>query len=90
MQENKIKLQKILAEKVKNHRKSAGKSMTLLANEIGLSKSILSDLEKGFKDPQLSTLWRIAEGLGLSLSEMIAEIEKDENIPRSFIDNPSH
>ncbi len=60
MQELKKELQKAIANVVKNQRK---KSITKSADEIGMGKSLWADLENGIKDPQFSTLWRIAEGL---------------------------
>lgn len=41
-----------------------------------------ADLEKSIKDPQLSTLWRIAEGLEIPLSTIIKELEK--NLGKDF------
>ncbi len=40
-----------------------------------MTKSMWADLEKSVKDPQLSTLWRIAEALDMPVSEIIAELE---------------
>ena len=62
MQELKKELQKAIANVVKNQRK---KSITKSADEIGMGKSLWADLENGIKDPQFSTLWRIAEGLDI-------------------------
>lgn len=86
MQNNKLILKNKLAEKIKTLREKSGKSITLLSNEVDLSKSIWSDLEKGKKDPQFSTLWRIAESLGAPLSCIILEIEKEIKDKVSFID----
>ncbi len=87
MQDKKEVLKKILSEKIKKYRKSSNKSISLICNEIDLSKSIWSDLEKGIKDPQFSTLWRIAEGLNIPLSEIIIEIEHELKGKINFIEN---
>lgn len=87
MQDKKEVLKKILSEKIKIYRKSSNKSISLICNEIDLSKSIWSDLEKGIKDPQFSTLWRIAEGLNIPLSEIIIEIEHELKGKINFIEN---
>ena len=60
---NKKIFQKEIGQIVKKHRLKTGKSISLLSAEIGMTKSMWADLEKGIKDPQLSTLWRICEGL---------------------------
>lgn len=71
---------------VKKARLEKSKSISLITNEIGLSKSIWADLEKGQKDPQFTTLWRIAEALEIPLSEIIASLEQDTPTNWSFID----
>ena len=76
MQESKIILQKTRAEIIKEYRLKEKKSISLISNEINLSKSIWSQVEKGVKDIQISTLWRICEALEIPLSTLILEIEK--------------
>ena len=73
MQDFKNEMLKALAEVVKKYRKN--KSISQLSNEIGLSKSIWSEMEKGRKDVQLSTFYRIAEALEVKPSQLLAEIE---------------
>lgn len=76
MQESKIILQKTIAEIIKEYRLKEKKSISLISNEINLSKSIWSQVEKGVKDIQISTLWRICEAIEIPLSTLILEIEK--------------
>lgn len=80
--DNKNKLQKAISEIIKTHRLEQNKSISLVSNEIGMTKSMWADLEKSIKDPQLSTLWRIAEGLEIPLSTIIKELEK--NLGKDF------
>ena len=84
MQERKIELQHAIASVIKNHR---NKSITKSADEIGMGKSIWADLENGIKDPQLSTFWRIAEGLDISPSKLLHEIELYLGDNFSFMEN---
>lgn len=78
---NKKLMQVRLGLIVKKLRKQTNKSISLLTAEVGMTKSLLADTEKGIKDPQLSTLWRIAQGLNIPLSEIIKllETELEEN-----------
>lgn len=85
MQECKREFLKKLAEVIKNHR--AQQSISKLSNEIGLSKSIWSELEKGNKDIQLTTFWRIAEAFEIKPSELIKEIEKELGNSFSFLES---
>ncbi len=51
------------------------KSISLISDEIGMTKSMWADLDKSIKDPQLSTLWRISEALDIPLSVIVIELE---------------
>jgi len=85
MQAEKIKLQKTLAKIIKKLRNK--KSITQIANEIDLSKSVWFNLEKGERDIQFSTFWRIAEGLDIKPSDLVKEIENQLGKDFSFIEN---
>ena len=84
MQELKKELQNAIATVVKNQRK---KSITKSADEIGMGKSLWADLENGIKDPQISTLWRIAEGLEIKPHILIKLIEDELCEDFSFIED---
>ena len=87
MQDRRQELQRAIAKVVKSHRT---KSITKSADEIGMGKSIWADLENGIKDPQFSTLWRIAEGLDIKLHDLVIEIEEELGENFSFLeDTPS-
>lgn len=86
MQELKKEMQLAIASIVKQHRK---KSITKSADEIGMGKSMWADLENGIKDPQFSTLWRIAEGLDIKPHLLVKEIEDYLGSNFSFIENTS-
>ena len=72
---NKKVLQKALSEIIRQHRQAQMKSISIVSDEIGMTKSMWADLEKSIKDPQLSTLWRISEALDIPLSVIIVELE---------------
>lgn len=82
---NKKLLQQELATIIKKHRNKKNKSISLISDEIGMTKSMWADIEKAIKDPQLSTLWRIAEGLDIPVSELLKELEKSLNSDFSLI-----
>ena len=72
---NKKIMQKALSEIIRKHRQDQNKSISLISDEIGMTKSMWADLEKSIKDPQLSTLWRISEALDIPMSTIIIELE---------------
>lgn len=80
--EQKKYLQKQLGMLIKDYRLKTNKSISLLTAEVGMTKSLLADTEKGIKDPQFSTLWRLAQGLNIPLSEIIKELES--NLKENF------
>ncbi len=84
MQELKNELQKAIAKVVREHRT---KSITKSADEIAMGKSMWADLENGIKDPQFSTLWRIAEGLDIKPHILVKMIEDEVGEEFSFLEN---
>ena len=81
MQEENKEKRKILlnaiAKTVKNLRKKKEKSISLISDELNISKSIWSDIELGKSDMQISTFWRIAEALEIPPENLIIEIKKN-------------
>ena len=61
----------ILAERLKEERKKAGLTQAQLAEKIGTKKSYISRIENGHTDVQLSTLFKIFQGLGKRVSVTI-------------------
>ena len=85
MQDRKQELQETLARVITKHRKT--QSISKLANEIELSKSVWAGIEKGKRDVQMSTFWRIAEGLDVKPSELLREIEINLGNEFSFLED---
>lgn len=85
MQERKLELQKVLAGVIKKYRKE--QSISQLSDEIDLSKSIWAGIEKGERDVQLSTFWRIAEALNIKPSKLLHAIEVQLGEEFSFLEN---
>lgn len=74
---NKEKYKKILGKIIKIKREKMHKSISLISDEIDMTKSMWADLEKGIKDPQLSTVMRVAEALDIKTSLIIQELENE-------------
>jgi transcriptional regulator with XRE-family HTH domain len=51
-------------------------SMTVLGERAGLSQQSVSYIERGLRIPNLDTLFRIADALGVELSAIIAKATK--------------
>lgn len=76
MQDKKENIKKEIGLIIKSKRLALNKSISLLSNEIGLSKSVWLEIENGNRDLQFTTIWRICEGLNIPLSDFIIEIEQ--------------
>ena len=69
------KLDSAFGEILKLRRNSVNLSQERLGLESGLSRSYISDLENGKKDPSLFTIFKLANALDLKPSALIDEVE---------------
>jgi XRE family transcriptional regulator, regulator of sulfur utilization len=67
-----------LAERIKSARTEVGLSLRALGRRTGFSASFLSQLELGQVSPSLASLDKIAETLGLTLSELLSDAPATE------------
>lgn len=70
-------IQNIVAKNIADHRRKHQLSLEKVANVTGVSKNMLSQIEKGNSNPTITTLWKIANGLHLSLSQLTS-LNNDE------------
>jgi|ASRL01.1.fsa_nt_gi transcriptional regulator with XRE-family HTH domain len=75
-------LQKALAKNLKNIRERRGLSLDKLASMTKVSKSMLGQIERGESNPTLGTVWKIANGLHIGLTELIKEKQSEYVIIR--------
>lgn len=73
-------IMKILGENIQRLR--GDKSQFILSSENDISCSIISTVERGLKDPQFTTLFKIAEALNIKASELIKLVENE--LPKNF------
>lgn len=60
-----------MGERVRALRRERGWTLELLAERSGVSRAMISKLERGEKNPTLVVAARVAEGLGVSLSQLV-------------------
>lgn len=63
----------ILAEELKRHRKAHGLSLEKLSALSGVSRSMISKIERGETVPSTGTLSHLAEALGTTFSQLMAQ-----------------
>jgi transcriptional regulator with XRE-family HTH domain len=61
---------------LRERRIAAGLSQEKLALEADVDRTFVSLLERGGRQPTLSTLWRLTEALGIAPSELVRSVEK--------------
>ncbi|MBP3924669.1 helix-turn-helix transcriptional regulator [bacterium] len=81
MQEGKKKIiYKALANASKRLR--GKKSQFILGAEYDIPSSVISDIERAVKDPQLTTIFKLSSAFGLTPSQFLKELEKE--LPEGF------
>lgn len=80
VKKNKKIILKSLAKHVRKLR--GGQSQFMLSSENDISPSIISTVERAKKDPQCTTLFKLAEALNIKTWQLIKLIEED--LPEDF------
>lgn len=68
---------------LRERRLAAGLSQEKLALEAEVDRTFVSLLERGGRQPTLTTLWRLAAALGVTPRELVAGVERALRVPRS-------
>ncbi len=71
-----------IGQVVREKRLALGKGILLFSYEYDIPNTSLAQLEKGNRDVQISTLWKLVEALGMTFPEFIAEVE--QRLPEKF------
>lgn len=53
-----------------------------LSKISGISKAMLSDIEKGDSNPTINTIWKIANGLKVPYTKLMENVEKEATVVR--------
>lgn len=64
-------VQSIIARNVKLLREQKKLSLEKMAEVTNVSKTMIGQIERGESTPTITTLWKIANGLKVSFSELI-------------------
>lgn len=76
----------VVAENLQYYRQAHRLSLDKIAQLTGISKTMISQIEKGVANPSINTLWKIANGLRIPLTSLISEEnEAIQKIDRSDI-----
>ena len=70
-----MKLEHAFGQILREHRRDKKLSQEALALECGLDRTFMSKLERGIRQPTLSSLFKIALALNISPSQIVSEVE---------------
>ena len=71
---------KVLGERINELRERKHWSLREAADKTGVSKSMLSKIERGATSPTAAVLGRIAEGFGISISQLVGGEEQHGDV----------
>ena len=58
---------------LREHRTARGLTLEQLANASGVSRSMLSQVERGEANPTFATLWSLTQALGMTIDDLVVE-----------------
>ncbi|NGQ93703.1 helix-turn-helix domain-containing protein [Brevibacillus sp. SYP-B805] len=66
----------MIGNKIRMIRKERGFTLETMANKTGLSKGLLSQVERGISQPSLDSLWRITRALDSSIIHFFEDVNQ--------------
>lgn len=76
MKINKSEVTRAFGDTIRDLRKKKGLSQEDLCHLAEISRSFLSEIERGVKQPTISTLFVLAENLGVKAATIVSKVEK--------------
>lgn len=78
-----VKLRTSLGNTIRARRSKLGYSQESFADFVGLHRTYMGDIERGERNVSLQNLVRIADALGVRLSQLMTEAEKATKAART-------
>lgn len=72
-----------LGKTVQRLRKAYNLSLSELAEQSGVAKSIISQIERNETNPTLATIWRLSQALDVSIERVLADSDEEPFIQKS-------
>lgn len=72
-----------LGKTVQRLRKAYNLSLSELAEQSGVAKSIISQIERNETNPTLATIWRLSQALDVSIERVLATADEEPFIEKS-------
>ncbi|GAA4715476.1 helix-turn-helix domain-containing protein [Brevibacillus fulvus] len=65
-----------IGNKIRTIRKEKGFTLEIMASKTGLSKGLLSQVERGISQPSLDSLWKITKALEASMIHFFEDVDQ--------------
>lgn len=75
VRKEKAAVKRSMGETIKSHRTRCKMTQEFVAEAIGVSRQAVSKWEQGISDPSTSNLFALAKLFGVSVEEMLREVE---------------
>jgi transcriptional regulator with XRE-family HTH domain len=72
-----------LGKTIQRLRKAYNLSLSELAEQSGVAKSIISQIERNETNPTLATIWRLSQALDVSIDRVLATVDDEPFIGKS-------
>src|ERR1051325_8718009 len=72
-----------LGKTIQRLRKAYNLSLSELAEQSGVAKSIISQIERNETNPTLATIWRLSQALDVSIEGVLASTDEEPFIEKS-------
>ena len=70
------RLKQVFGQELRKARKTVSISQEKLALQVGLDRTYISMLERGLRQPSLTTIFRLCEALEIDSVELVAKVKK--------------
>jgi len=70
------RLKEVFGKELRKARTSVGISQEKLALKVGLDRTYISMLERGLRQPSLTTIFLLSPALGLSSIDLVARVQE--------------
>jgi transcriptional regulator with XRE-family HTH domain len=74
----------LIGERLREARQSQGLTARDVAKRVGVSPSLISQIERDKVNPSVSTLWGLVTVLGLTMSDLFSEVESQTYPPSAL------
>jgi transcriptional regulator with XRE-family HTH domain len=78
-----LSVHRAFGQVLREYRKKANLSQEELAHRSGIDRTFVSLLERGLRQPSLSTILELSKVLGVAPSSLVNEVEKRTRRPRT-------